>query len=179
VQNCWQQYHDNDIITKLGGCVEDLKHWSKSHCNKLKVEIEECRNNLMRFRGSNDTMHYESLQRIMTHLLIQEDAYWRQRAKNHWYKDGDLNTKFFHASATARKKVNRIYFLENDVGTRVYDNSGMASVAKDYFKELFQAKQSTGDPVLNCLRQVITEEDNHQLTAPFLMEEFKEAMFSM
>jgi len=35
---------------------------------------------------------------------MQDDAYWRQRAKTFWYKDGDRNTKNFHASTTARKK---------------------------------------------------------------------------
>jgi hypothetical protein len=47
----------------------------------------------------------------MARLLVQEDAYWRQRAKTHWLWDGDLNTKFFHAAATSRKKVNRISSL--------------------------------------------------------------------
>ena len=51
-----------------------------------------------------------SLRKQMAKLLMQDDAYWRQRTKTHWYKDGDRNTKFFHASATARKKVNHIFF---------------------------------------------------------------------
>jgi len=57
----------------------------------------------------------------MTQLMIHEDNYWRQRVKTHWYRDGDLNTKFFQASATSRKKVSKILALENDVGHRVMD----------------------------------------------------------
>jgi len=34
-------------------------------------------------------------------------------------------------------------------------------------------------PVLEALRQVVTDEDNIQLTTPFRIEEFKETMFSM
>jgi uncharacterized membrane protein len=26
--------------------------------------------------------------------MLQDDVYWRQRAKKHWYKDGDKNTKY-------------------------------------------------------------------------------------
>jgi hypothetical protein len=55
----------------------------------------------------------------MTQLWLQDDAYWRQRAKKLWYKDGDRNTKFFHASATTRKKANRIMSLEDDNGAKV------------------------------------------------------------
>jgi len=39
--------------------------------------------------------------------------FFGDKSKIFWYKDGDLNTKYFHASATARKKVNKIISLEN------------------------------------------------------------------
>jgi len=124
-------------------------------------------------------MHYEGLPRRMTRLLVQEDMYWRQRAKTHWYKDDDVSTNFFHASTTTRKKVNKITSLEKDDGTRVTDETRMASVARDYFHELFQAKNSVRTTVLNAIRHVITNEDNIQLMALFQIEEFKETVFSM
>jgi hypothetical protein len=105
--------------------------------------------------------------------------YWRQRAKTHWYRDGDLNTKFFHAAATSRKKVNKILSLESDEGIRITDDSGMRAIAKNYFDELFEGHESVRSPVINMLNQVVDEDDNAQLTAPFYREEFKEAMFAM
>ncbi|PNX85123.1 ribonuclease H, partial [Trifolium pratense] len=41
---------------------------------------------------------------IMTYLLVQDDMFWRQRAKTHWYGEGDLNTRFFSCINTSRKK---------------------------------------------------------------------------
>jgi hypothetical protein len=70
--------------------------------------------------------------------MLQDDVYWRQRAKKHWYKDGDKNTKFSHASATARKKANRILSLEDDNGTKVTNSDALCSVAKNYFSDIFQ-----------------------------------------
>ena len=55
----------------------------------------------------------------MTQLLIQEDAFWRQRAKVHWLRDGDLNTKFFHAAASSRRKVNKITSLVEELLKRI------------------------------------------------------------
>jgi len=105
--------------------------------------------------------------------------YWRQRAKTHWYRDGDLNTKFFHGTATSRKKVNQILSLETNEVIRTTDDAGMRFVAKSYFEELFEGHESVRSLVINLLNQVIDNEDNIQLTAPFCRAEFKEAMFSM
>ena len=65
VHSYWQQSNEGDIVYKLEMCADELKHWSKSHCNKLKVNIEECRRDLVRLRGSSDIIFYEGLQRRM------------------------------------------------------------------------------------------------------------------
>jgi hypothetical protein len=70
VHFCWLQSNVGDTVSKLEVCAEELKHWSKSHCNKLKSDIEDCRRDLVRFRGSSDINFYEGLQRRMTHLLV-------------------------------------------------------------------------------------------------------------
>jgi len=46
--------------------------------------------------------------------LAKKNAFWRQRAKTHRFKDGDTNSKFFHAVASTRKKHNKISKLEDD-----------------------------------------------------------------
>ena len=51
--------------------------------------------------------------------------------KTYWYQDGDLNTKFFNASATTRKKVNRIVALEAIDATRVTNDIGMCHLARE------------------------------------------------
>jgi len=99
--------------------------------------------------------------------------------KSHWYCDGDLNTKFFHASTTSRKKINRIHSLENDVVVRVTDGHGLCQLAKGYFEELFLESNSDCAPVLEAIENVVSEEDNVCLTAPFQVQEFKKAMYSM
>ncbi|GAU10142.1 hypothetical protein TSUD_420060, partial [Trifolium subterraneum] len=108
-----------------------------------------------------------------------EDAFWRQRAKTHWLQCGDLNTKFFHASATSRHKINRITSLLDSSDSLVTNNIGLCEVARDYFVDIFQKQNSIIDPVVNLINPSITLDDNTMLTAPFVIEEFKEATFSM
>jgi hypothetical protein len=119
------------------------------------------------------------LRKKMSRLLSQDDAYWRQRVKTHWYRDGDRNTKFFHASATARKKANRITSLEDSSGNKVSSSTGMSEIAKNYFSELFQKNNNVAAPVTHLPRHSVSAEDNEMLTTPFTKKEFREAMFSM
>jgi len=112
-------------------------------------------------------------------LLAQEDSYWCQRAKVHWYRDDDHNTKFLHASATVRRKVNCITSLEDDFGNKTIDNQGMCLIAKCYFTELFQKNQSVAEPVVNVIRSSISSEDNVSFMQPFTKDEFRVAIFSM
>ena len=94
-------------------------------------------------------------------------------------RDGDLNTKFFHASASSRRKVNRISSLVDSSNNRVTQVTNLCNVAKDYFVNLFQAQNSDVAPVINVIAESISGEDNLKLTSPFMIEEFKEAIFSM
>ncbi|MCI25027.1 endonuclease/exonuclease/phosphatase family protein, partial [Trifolium medium] len=126
VHQCWYNYSDKTIVPKLEACADELSDWSRSHCHKLRYEIEECRKKLLQVReqgGDSNANYIGALHKRMTHLLVQEDMFWRQRAKTHWYRDGDLNTRFFHASATSRKKVNRMPYLEDASGRRISDSS--------------------------------------------------------
>jgi len=113
----------------------------------------------------------------MNQLLGQEDAFWHQRAKTHWLRDGDLNTKFFHVAASSRRKVNRITSLIDVNNNCVSDEDKLCEVARDYFVVLFQAQNSNIQPVIDVIHESISLEDNTLLTAPFVIDEFKEAFF--
>ena len=115
----------------------------------------------------------------MQRLLSQDDAYLRQRAKTHWYKDGDRNTKFFHASATARKKVNLITSLDDDVGNKITNEQDMQDVARQYFVNIFQQQNSDFSSVIDVINPSVSDNDNDMLTTPFTKAEFKDAIFSM
>jgi hypothetical protein len=128
--------------------------------------------------GEDQTRMFE-LRKRMQRLLSQDDAYWRQRAKSFWYKDGDRNTKFFHASATARKMVNRRISLDDDVGNKVTSDCGLQEIARNYFVNIFQQKDSDFSSVIDVINQSISVHDNDILTAPFTKVKFREAIFSM
>ena len=52
VRDSWFGSGGNSIINKLSNCAADLTHWSKTHCNKIREDIESCRQQLCRSRST-------------------------------------------------------------------------------------------------------------------------------
>jgi hypothetical protein len=178
----WTSSRNDSVVHRLDRCACDLYNWSRTHCNQIKKSILDCRQHLASLRNNNtgsNQAQIVAVNRKMSQLLLQDDTYWRQCAKKHWYKDGDKNTKFFHASATTHKKVNRILSLVDDNGFKVVNTNDMCLVAKNYFSDIFTPKHSCLTPVIETIRHTIANDDNLLLTRPFTKEEFREAVFSM
>jgi hypothetical protein len=74
------------VLPKLTLCAADMMAWSREHCNKLKLEIEDCRRQIQNIwlnsKGYNQDQ-VVCLRKKMSRLLSQDDVYWRQRAKTH------------------------------------------------------------------------------------------------
>ncbi|CAA7045137.1 unnamed protein product [Microthlaspi erraticum] len=99
-----------------------------------------------------------------------------------WLKDGDLNTKFFHASTKQRRAVNRIVGLHNDANVWVagdFDKE-VEDVAVSYFDKLFTSSlpgDFTG--VLEHMPHLITAQENEVLVRHATESEVHDALFMM
>ncbi|GAU36460.1 hypothetical protein TSUD_166260 [Trifolium subterraneum] len=182
VQGGWEKDRDRGVTTKLKNCTNELNEWGRRLRNKYRVEIEECRNELDSLRNActhEDSTRYDEVRRKMSMLLAQEEAFWKQRAKIYWLRDGDTNSRFFHATASARKKRNEITQMKKDDGEVIQHQHEVCEVAKNYFEQLFSPGQQGHNTMLDYIMPSITEENNNQLTSPFQIKEFKEALFAM
>ncbi|XP_031106123.1 uncharacterized protein LOC116010749 [Ipomoea triloba] len=70
---------------------------------KELVNRKEChffsKKSQLPLRGRRDPASLPEFQRIedqLSRLEAQEDAFWKQRAKKHWLRGADANTRFFH-----------------------------------------------------------------------------------
>lgn len=95
---------------------------------------------------------------------------------------GDRNTKFFHATASARRHTNFIKGLKNSRGEWVSANSDLAAITLDYFDKFF----TSFNPSVQDLEAVILSTDsvvdwsmNDVLCAPFSAQENRKAIFDM
>jgi len=111
--------------------------------------------------------------------LCRMISFGNKRPKTFWYREGNLNTKFFHAATTSRRKVNRIKDIENSHGTVCRNEEELQVIVRDNFSHMFTKLPSNRVAVISKVPTATTEEDNYSLTTAFTLDEFYSTIFSM
>ncbi|MCH97325.1 endonuclease/exonuclease/phosphatase family protein [Trifolium medium] len=141
VSEAWNKEGHAPLLSKIKNCTEDLEVWGARLRSRFTRSIREYREEMEQNQDSSNDLcvrKYQEAREKLSKVLKQEEEYWKQRSKIHWLRDGDSNTKFFHAMASARRRRNHITKLSNNDGDLVHDQSGMCNIAKEYFDNLFQ-----------------------------------------
>ena len=97
-------------MENLKRCASDLSSWSSLVYGHFPNKIQSKRNALSALtqqdKNGELSAKIRNLRRELNELLEDEELYWGQRAKAHWLKEGDRNTKFFHTHASEKRKKN-------------------------------------------------------------------------
>ena len=117
------------------------------------------------------------LRRNLNELLYEEELYWGQRAKAHWLKEGDRNTKFFHAHASERRKQNTIMGIWDEHGRWCEEKESIAQATVAYFKNIYTTTSPTRvEDVVVTIPTRVSEDMNESLTRVFTREEIATAL---
>lgn len=111
--------------------------------------------------------------------MKQQEIYWRQRAKTDWLKIGDKNSKFFHQSASSRRRRNAFQQLQRDDGSWASWGNGLEGLIQDFYSNLFQSDGSDGELVVNLIQPRIGDELKVELGRRFTEDDVKLAIFRM
>ncbi|XP_043809044.1 uncharacterized protein LOC122722412 [Manihot esculenta] len=168
-----------DAAGKLEACRSALKSWGINLLLKHKVEMDECLAIMSRLRLQEHITEFLRAKARFFHLLNLCEIFWKQRAKQFSLKEGDANTRFFHQSASARKRKNTIVKLLDDSNVWRDRNSGLEGVMTDYFMTLFTSHSCNSEHVLQCVPTLVSQDHNASLLAPYSCDEVRSAAFSM
>ncbi|XP_031105286.1 uncharacterized protein LOC116010151 [Ipomoea triloba] len=100
VEEAWREGRDAGLMNCLRLYGDRLLRYGGDHFHKFGEKINTLRKRQLLFKGQLDPYSLGEYQRVETELCrleAQEDAFWRQRAKQHWLRGADANTKFFHS----------------------------------------------------------------------------------
>jgi len=159
-----------------------LRKWGGEHFHRFGERIKLLRKCQLPLRGCRDSVSLAEFQRIedqLARLEAQEDSYWKQRAKQHWLRGADANTRFYHRYASARKKKNSLSRLMNSAGDWV-EGEAMRPVVLEYYEQIFHSGGSVlHEAFFSSIATRVSQADNELLLRPFASEEVKAALFSM
>lgn len=109
-------------------------------------------------RDEESTKWYFEEKNKLNKILIHEELYWKQRVKAFWLAEGYSKSKFFHAYASKRKKINFFLKLIDDDGVIVDNREGMSRIINEYFTRLFGSEVHTHEFNLEDGGSIISEE---------------------
>ncbi|XP_019176908.1 PREDICTED: uncharacterized protein LOC109172215 [Ipomoea nil] len=182
MEQAWEEGRTRGLQDCIEYCGVRLSRWGGDQYHKHGEQIVSLRKEQHRLKGCTDLTsltEYQWLEGFLTRLESQEDVFWRQRAKQHWLRGADANTKFFHRYGSHRKKKNTLSRLMNNNGDWV-EGEAMRGIIMDYFDHIF-CSEHPGDGVnfLEGIAPRVTQEHNEALLRPFECEEVKTALFAM
>ncbi|VFR00567.1 unnamed protein product [Cuscuta campestris] len=183
VEGAWRDGRANGLLSCVHNCGVRLMNWGGDRVHMFGKRINELRREQMRWRGRCDPYslaEFRKLEFELSRLEAQEDAYWKQRAKQHWLRGADANTRFYHKFASNRRRKNNLLKLRDDAGHWV-EGRDLVRVIMEHYGNIFNANgAATGNAnPFPSITPRVSDSHNAQLEAPFEKEEVKSALFSM
>ncbi|XP_068504131.1 uncharacterized protein [Phaseolus vulgaris] len=170
---------------KLKKLKADLKVWNKTIFGDVNQAGEGLQKRNRELDGRDDEFDLNELEREERKTLVVEfnknlfkqEAIVKQKARQKWLKQGDLNTKFFHSSVKWRKAKNELHgVLEN--GRWCENKDEVKDKVREFFEARFVGNEDLSVKLDNVKFNSISKEDNQMLVEAFLEEEIKDAVWS-
>lgn len=131
----------NFVSDKIRDCRKALSRWKNKNVVNALDKIHQLQEDLEKEQSADypSTALVSDLKRSLVEAYKKEEDFFSQRSSERWLKDGDLNTKFFHASVKASTARKRIKILKDINENSHTDETSKGETATNYFIELFKS----------------------------------------
>lgn len=185
IKEIWEKHKPLGFGEKLKEVKTGLKSWNTSVFGKIDHQIyalEERIHEIDMLANNNSLTDDEiserrSAQSELWGWLKRKETYWAQNSRAKWVKEGDKNTKYFHALASSRKRRNCITSISAN-GITIDDFAGIQNEAVSFFRNIFKEDHSCR-PIFSGLKfRILSDEQARSLIAPFSRMEIDSAVDS-
>uniref|UniRef100_A0A803PHA9 Reverse transcriptase domain-containing protein n=1 Tax=Cannabis sativa TaxID=3483 RepID=A0A803PHA9_CANSA len=182
VKDTWEIFPGCSIMEKIKFCGEKLLIWGKDYSGNFKERIQSCKAEIKKWKRGRDDLSiskYQAAEANLQEVLMQKEIFWRQRSKQLWLREGDQNSKYFHAMATSRRRNNSIQKLKNNQGDWVDWQHNLSGLMIDYFSNLFSSSSPDIAEVTNAIPKLVSDAQANVMVEPIADDEVKKALFQM
>ncbi|XP_075108927.1 uncharacterized protein LOC142180759 [Nicotiana tabacum] len=172
---------------KLKKLKKALSLWSKATFGDIFQKIASMEEVVMvheaEFEANPTGMNRERLQKVQAKLikcLALEEKYWQQKAGMTWFKEGDRNTKLFHAQVRGRRKRLQLNRIQNSGGTWIEEEQEIAEETIKFYEEQFtEAATPSLFDIIEHVPNLINTDQNAELIKQPTKEEVKVAVLGL
>ncbi|CAA7014948.1 unnamed protein product [Microthlaspi erraticum] len=171
-----------NIMDKISSVRRALGIWRSNNDLNAEKHITDLKETLdaLYCHDNTTTDDITEATKKLHEALKSEEVFWKQKSRVMWLREGDRNSKFFHAATKQRRARNRIARLKNEQGQLEETEEGIVAVATRYFRHLFETSNPEEiELVLSKVKIIITDTMNEALTRPVTENEVKIALFAM
>nr|XP_009782875.1 PREDICTED: uncharacterized protein LOC104231559 [Nicotiana sylvestris] len=169
--NFWVEYATFKDVVKENWTA-DFNIFEKIASMEEVVMVHEAE-----FEANPTRMNRERLQNVQAELikcLALEEKYWQQKEGMTWFKEGDRNTKFFHAQVRGRRKRLQLNRIQNSGGTWIEEEQEIAEKAIKFYEEQFtEAATPLSFDIIEHVPNLVNTEQNAELIKQPTKEEVK------
>jgi hypothetical protein len=163
--------------------ASSLQTWSRESFGSVRGEIKKLERKLRTIRlqpmNQSNNQVAAAVERRLCELFEREEVMARQRSRVDWLREGDRNTAFFHARASARRRTNKIRALIREDGSRCEEQSEIKNMTEAFYGDLFTSEPCNSDHVFDSIQAKVSDGMNDDLLKPYLDEEIKMDLFQM
>lgn len=181
VRDTWKQSVNGSkmfkVQKKLKLCKLNFIKWGKTNKRNAMEQIgliQKEMEAMQELGGNRDWERWKQLKYHLNKAYKEEEEFWSRKARIQWLKDGDKNTKYFHAVTAKRRKRNRIEVLEDENGNDCRSEEEFSVEIAKYFENLFTTSlPQECEVILEGIPRTITETMNATLTKVVEDQEIK------
>ncbi|XP_049399716.1 uncharacterized protein LOC125863741 [Solanum stenotomum] len=191
VKACWDRNVEGNNMwkfhQKMKRLSNTLSNWSREEFGDIFAKVRDFEEKVKTMEeqliqdpseDNRSTLH-ELNARYIKFLKI-EDSILKQKTQLQWFKEGDCNTKYFHSLIRGRRRRLFIHKIIREDGEWIQGDEVIAEAACEHFQKIFTGDNKIiKEDVLDCIPQMVTQEQNEGLTAMPNLEELKEVVLSM
>uniref|UniRef100_A0A803Q0M3 Reverse transcriptase domain-containing protein n=1 Tax=Cannabis sativa TaxID=3483 RepID=A0A803Q0M3_CANSA len=177
-------FHSFMICRRLHSTAQALSKWNREvfgHCQFKLQALERLLTEVQNRIPTKENVELEgSIMLEIDEVEKRLESIWKQKSRENWLKEGDCNTKFFHASVAVRRKRSFIWAIKKEDGSWIEGRDHIGDYFRNHFLELFSSTNSHFNSDLEDLFEpCISNAENNILNQPPTSEEIKKVVWSM